>query len=150
MLLASTSRPVNRVAASSLSRVAVPRSLSETYAVMSEISSPRPTFAAWWQTASAPWIALRTAAAITHVAALQLRAGIEVVGELRMDIGRERIEHTQLMPVGQQRVDDVRADEAGATGYEDPHRRGLYARGPGVLVTVGRSFQSRKALFSIS
>ena len=65
---------------------------------------------------------------------MQLGAGIEVVGVLRMDVGREQVEHAHLVPLVEQRIDDVGADEAGAAGDEDPHR-------PGTVCPDGPAFQ---------
>ena len=77
---------------------------------MSSRSTPRPTMAAWWQTASTPSSARSTTLGVADVVA---------VGE---------IEHPDVVPVLAQRVDDVRADEAGATGDED-HGRTVGALG---------------------
>ena len=67
--------------------------------------------AAWWQTASTPSSARSTTLGVADVVA---------VGE---------IEHPDVVPVLAQRIDDVRADEAGAAGDED-HGRTVGALGP--------------------
>ena len=67
--------------------------------------------AAWWQTASTPSSARSTTSGSRTSSP---------VGE---------IEHPDVVPVLAQRIDDVRADEAGATGDED-HGRTVGALGP--------------------
>jgi hypothetical protein len=52
----------------------------------------------------------------------ELSFGIEIVGRLRMDLRVEGVEHADLVAGRQQRVDDVRADEAGSSRYEYAHR----------------------------
>src|SRR5581483_1943473 len=54
MLEARTSRPVNPLRHNASSSTAVAVSLPATYPVTSPKSTPRPTLAAWWQTASTP------------------------------------------------------------------------------------------------
>jgi hypothetical protein len=48
--------------------------------------------------------------------------GIPDVGAL------SRVEHARVVPGGVERLDDVRADEAGASGDEDEHRRSVRPR----------------------
>ena len=52
------------------------------------------------------------------------RRAVEVVRPLAVGGRAERVEHADLGPAREQRVDDVGADEAGAAGDEDrPARR---------------------------
>jgi hypothetical protein len=55
----------------------------------------------------------------------QLGAGIKVVGELGVDVRTERVEHAHLVALAEERIDDVRPDEAGTAGDEDSHGRAL-------------------------
>ena len=117
MLLASTSRPSKRVA----------RELSQQHRgaevvvadVVGDVERCRargPTIAAWWQTASTPRSARATALGSRHVAPDELGLGVEVIRWPRVRRREQRVEHAHLVTVGEQRVDDVRADEAGAAG----------------------------------
>jgi hypothetical protein len=56
---------------------------------------------------------------VAQIALQQLGGGIEVAGPLAVRGGQERVEHADLLPRLEQRVDDVRADEAGASGDQD-------------------------------
>ena len=74
------------------SSTAVPVTLTSAYAGKSERSTPSPTRAAWWHTASIPASASSTAAWVTHVADDQIarrvrpavvhggREGLQAVG----------------------------------------------------------------------
>ena len=69
---------------------------------MSSKSVPRPTIAAWWQTALTP----------------SQRARARRARRARRHAGLE-VEHADLLAGVAQRPHDVRADEAGAAGDED-------------------------------
>ena len=86
---------------------------------MSPRSTPSPTIAAWWQTAATPSTARGDRVGVAHVALDQLGARVEVVRPLAVGGRQQRVEHAHLVPGVEQRVDDVRADEAGAAGDED-------------------------------
>ena len=86
---------------------------------MSPRSTPRPTIADWWQTASTPVDGAGDGVRVAHVALDELGARVEVVGPLAVRGLEQRVEHADLVALLQQRVDDVRADEAGAAGDED-------------------------------
>ena len=60
---------------------------------------------------------------VAHVALDELGARVEVVGPLAVRGGQQQVEHADLVAALQQRVDDVRADEAGAAGDEDGRAR---------------------------
>jgi hypothetical protein len=62
--------------------------------------------------------------AIADVPLHQLDAVVEVGGPDRVDSGVDRVEDSDLVPARQQRVGDVRADEAGPSGDKD---RSLHA-----------------------
>ena len=86
---------------------------------MSEMSTPRPTIAAWWQTASTPSTARVGDGRVAQVGLDQLGARVEVVRALAVRGGQQRVDDPHLLAALEQRVDDVRADEAGAAGDED-------------------------------
>jgi hypothetical protein len=56
---------------------------------------------------------------IPQIALDQVRRRVEIRGPLAMRGRQERVEHADLLPGLQERVDDVRADEAGASGDQD-------------------------------
>ena len=64
---------------------------------------------------------------VAEVALDPLGAGVQVVGPLAMRVGQQHVEHADFVAAVEQRVDDVRADEAGAAGHED---RALHGAGP--------------------
>ena len=92
------------------------------YSGMSWTSTPRPTIAAWWQTASTPRQRPVDGRRVADVADQQFDA----VGQRRRDAGRvdggqQRVQHPHLVagvPGGRH---DVRADEPGAAGDQDAH-----------------------------
>jgi hypothetical protein len=66
---------------------------------------------------------------VANVGADQLGTGVEVGRRLTVHGRVQRVQHPHVVVAkGEQRVDDVGADEAGATGDEDLHRRALYCR----------------------
>src|SRR5262249_57432688 len=60
--------------------------------------------------------------AVAHVAGLQLDGRIKVVRPLavRMDLRVEVVQRPHLVAVGEQPVSEVRADESGAAGDQNP------------------------------
>ena len=86
------------------------------------MSTPRPTIAAWWQTASTPATARRGDVRVAHVALEDLGARGRVGRRPRVGRGQQRVENPDVAPGAEQGLDDVRADEAGAAGDEDPVR----------------------------
>ena len=95
---------------------------------MSPMSVPRPTIAAWWQTWSMPRSASSTAAGsrTSPYAVLGVRVAVGRSGGVGG--GMEVVEHADVVPAGDERVDDVRADEAVAAGDEDvAHPRAIPA-----------------------
>ena len=106
-------------AASARSSCAVPRSLWETYSAMSPRSTPSPTIAAWWLTADTPSTARDTTSGSRTSPSISSARGIEVIGPLAVRGLQQRVEDAHLVPALEQRVDDVRADEAGTAGHED-------------------------------
>ena len=65
---------------------------------------------------------LRDRLAIAHVHDAKVGAGRECMFEVRLLAGREVVDHGHPVAPGDQRVDQVRADEAGASGDEAVHR----------------------------
>ena len=132
MLLASTSRPANRAAASSPSRTAVPRSLCRAYSGMSSMfyaeSDHRRLVTDGVDAANRP----RDRGAIGDVALDQLGLRIEVVGPFAVG-GRQQADRAPARrgPSCTERVDDVRADETGAAGDEDHALHATVAGSPG-------------------
>ena len=95
---------------------------------MSPRSTPSPTIAAWWQTWSTPSSTRSTVAGVAHVALDELGARVEVGRRAVAPRQRvEEVEHAHVVAELEQLVDDVRADEAGAAGDQDAHRRGMLA-----------------------
>ena len=60
---------------------------------------------------------------IAHVGAVERDAGGRGPLLARMHVGAQRIEHADLVAAREQRAQHVLADEPGATGEQDPHRR---------------------------
>ena len=56
---------------------------------------------------------------VAHVTLDQFGAWVQVIRPLAVGGGQQRVEHADLAAPLQQRIHDVRADEAGATGDED-------------------------------
>ena len=56
--------------------------------------------------------------AVADVAGHELRGGVEVVGPLGVRRRMQRVEDPHLVAAGDERVGDVRPDEAGAAGDE--------------------------------
>ncbi len=75
--------------------------------------------AAWWQTASTPRRAAPHRIEISDVAANELRLGPQVVRNASVCGWQDGVEQSDVMARVQQRVDDVRADEAGPAGDEN-------------------------------
>ena len=86
---------------------------------MSEMSVPRPTIAAWWQTASTPSSAASTSAASRTSPPHELGAVGEIVGHPGVGGGVDRVEQADVIAAGEQRLGDVGPDEAGTAGDED-------------------------------
>ena len=91
------------------------------------MSVPRPTIAAWWLTAATPATARGDRAGVADVALDPLGARVQVVRPLAVGGGQQHVEHAHLVAGLEQRVDHVRADEAGAAGDED---RSIHGAGP--------------------
>ncbi len=72
---------------------------------------------AWWQTCSTPTRASLDSRRVAQVPLDEIRLGREIAGDIGMD--EQRVEHPHLVTFGEQGVDDVRADEAGASRDED-------------------------------
>ena len=81
-------------------------------------STPSPTIAAWWQTASTPSTPPSTAPASAASPSIELDGGIEVVRPPACAAGRSR-SSTRPRARLDELVDDVRADEPGASGNEN-------------------------------
>ena len=90
---------------------------------MSPRSTPRPTIAAWWLTAVTPVERPFDGVGVAHVALDEVGARVEVVGPLAVRGFEQQVEDPHVVAALEQRVDDVRADEAGAAGDEDHRRR---------------------------
>ena len=58
-------------------------------------------------------------AVIGHVAVEHLSVGVQIVGPPAVRRGQHAVHHAHVMPACDQRVDDVRPDEAGSARDED-------------------------------
>ena len=58
---------------------------------------------------------------VADVADDQLDRRREVGLRVPVDLGLEAVEHDDLVATGDQRSNQVRADESGAAGHENPH-----------------------------
>jgi len=72
---------------------------------------------------------------VADVSDLQLDLAVEVIGPAAdgMNLGIEVVEGSDLVPLGQKPVGEVRADEAGAAGDENAHDRGAGYLSSGAL-----------------
>ena len=85
-------------------------------------STPSPTIAAWWHTASTPSTrARRDRRDRRRSPQMPLGARVEVVGDAVVGAGMQPVEHPDVVAGVEQLLDDERADEAGAAGDEDHH-----------------------------
>ena len=109
----------SRRAASARSSCAVARSLWPTYSGRSPRSTPSPTIAAWWHTCVDAVDRARRDVRVAQVALDPLRGGVEVVRPHAVRGGQQRVDHAHRVARREQRVDDVRADEARAAGHQD-------------------------------
>ena len=67
---------------------------------------------------------------VAHVAALQHGAVLERAGEVALAAAGEVVDDRHLVAALEQRVDEVRSDEAGSAGDEGTHAAADYGTGP--------------------
>ena len=91
------------------------------------MSVPSPTIAAWWLTAATPATAPATVSGSRTSPSIHSARGVHVLRPLAVGGGQQHVEHAHLVAGVEQRVDHVRADEAGAAGDED---RSVHGAGP--------------------
>ena len=116
------------------------------------MSVPRPTIAAWWQTSSTPRSAAATSAPSRTSPATNSAARVEVVRRGGVRGGMQPVEDPHVVAAREQRVDDVRADEAGAAGDEHVAHRADTVRIslPVELAGSGASLADRPRLTTAS